>query len=113
MKLPCEYLDISNAKDAVVKQNGSRFEWHSTESGLFCLSRAKHVKFYSALVWKNGGYLSLYDGDGRIIFSMPTVFTGSFLLDGGCSGGLYARVGAANCVCPANTVTFMTQEQDA
>jgi hypothetical protein len=110
LRLPCEYLDISNAQDAVVKKNGNRYEWHSTESGLFCLSRAKHVKFYSALVWKNGGWFHIYAGDGRLLFGQSSIFTGSFLIDGGCAAGLYVRVGANSSIAPAVTIAWMESD---
>lgn len=112
MRLPCEYLELNtpDIQDVIKERHGNKFEWHSTEPGIFRLSTAKWVNFYSTLVWKNGGYLSLYDGTGRLIAAWPTLFTGSFVLQGACEGGLYARVGAAAGMAPANTISWMEQE---
>ena len=113
MKYPCEYLDITSPQiiPVVTEKIGKRYEWHSTEPGTFRLSSAKWVNFYSTLVWKNGGYLSLYDGTGRMIAAWPSLFTGSFVLQGAAQGGLYARVGAAVGMGPGNTICWM--ESDA
>jgi len=111
-KLPCEYLEINDYVVPVQSERiGNRFEWHSTEPGTFCLSKAKHVKFYSALIWKNGGYISVYDGTGRLVWAMPSIFTGSFVVDAYCENGLYVRVGAGPGLCPSNTICWL--EQDA
>ena len=106
-----EYIDLSNALlGDVSSSSNDKCTWHATEPGFFCLSDARHVKFYAAEVWKNGGHLTLFDGFGRAIFKLPSVFTGSFQLDGYAAQGLYARVGANNNVCPHITISF--QELD-
>jgi hypothetical protein len=107
-----EYLNITNPDIHVVQCTtvANRKDWHASECGVFCLSKAKHVKIYSTLVWKNGGHLSLFAGDGRLVASWPSLFTGSFQQDGGFEDGLYARVGAANGIVPAVTVSFIEDD---
>jgi hypothetical protein len=104
-----DHLNITNPdiRPGLPDTIGNRKDWHATECGTFHLSSSDHVKFYSALVWKNGGWLHLYDGAGRMFASFPTLFTGSFVLEGGVFGGLYVKIGAANGIVPAVTVSFM------
>lgn len=112
IRYPCEYIDItsSNIQDIVKNKIGNRFQWHSTESGIFCLSKARHSNLYSVLIWKNGGWLNLYDGFGRLLVGFPSLFTGSFVICGYAQNGLYARVGAYNNITPANTLCWLEQD---
>jgi len=106
-KLPCEYIDIGIAKDIDwFHSTMGRKQWHATEEGLFRLSTAKHVNWQVAEIWKNAGHLTVFDGNGRAVFKQPSVFTGSFKLDGYCENGLLVRLGAGHHVCPNVTITW-------
>lgn len=110
-KLPCEYLYPENLLvPSDITSDGKRFTWHPSEIGTFRLSSAKHVKFYALEVWKNGGHVSIADGSGRVIFKQPSLFTGSFQMDGGLSDGLIIRLGAASGVIPSVTVSWMATD---
>ena len=112
MKQPCEYVDIAEATGTIILDSGRhRFEWNATAPGTFKLSGAKHVKFYAMTNWKNNGHLSLMDGTGRVISKWPSLFTGSFCLEGYAEGGLYVRVGAVGSIAPKINITWY--EQDA
>jgi len=105
---PCEYVDISPAIGTIILcADKKRFEWNATCPGTFKLSGADHVKFYCATFWKNNGHLSIMDGTGRVISKFPSLFTGSFCLEGYAEGGLYVRVGAVGSIAPKVNITWM------
>ncbi len=59
------------------------------DSGVFRLSR-RDCSFYSIMIAMAGtcGQIVLRTGEQRIIWMQPSSFTGSFVLDGFCEGGL-------------------------
>jgi hypothetical protein len=100
----------SSALPTTVVTDGKRFSYQPEENGTFRLSYAKHVKLYAVEVHKNGGHITVADGNGRHVWSMPSVFTGSFLLEAGLDDGLIVRHGAVAGVVPEYTITWMESE---
>lgn len=108
VKLPCEYIHPHGlpTPDNIVS-DGKRFSFQPELNGTFRLSSAKDVKLYAIEVHKNGGHITVAAGDGRVVWSMPSAFTGSFNLEGGFSDGLIGRHGAVDAVVPVYTITWL------
>jgi hypothetical protein len=100
----------STAIDTPVIANGKRFSYQPEENGTFRLSSAKNIKISAIEVHKNGGHITVADGDGRHVWAMPSVFTGSFYIEGGVDNGLIVRHGAVAGVVPEYTITWMESE---
>ena len=107
MKLNCEHIYVQDliVPPDILRDDG-KCSWHATESGTFRLSSAKDVKLYSVEVWKNGGHFALFDGNGRVIFAMPSVFTGSFNWQAHSENGLICRVGAGHGMITSMTINW-------
>lgn len=63
--------------------------WSSNKPGLFRLTRKDSV-FYCITIMHpgDGGGLHIYDGFRRLVWPMPSAFTGSFVVNGYCQGGI-------------------------
>lgn len=88
--------------------SGKRFSYQPEENGKFRLSSARNVKISGINVHKNGGHITVADGDGRQVWAMPSVFTGSFYVEAGLDNGLIVRHGAVDGVVPEYTITWIT-----
>ena len=85
--------------------------WRPTDCGTFCLSVAKHIKLSSILIWKNGGYFHVQDTKGDLKLSFPTLFTGSFHVEGGWDDtGLMVVVGAGHGIIPEITLSWLESD---
>ena len=94
-----------------ILSDGKRFSYQPEENGTFRLSYAKHVKINAIDVHKNGGHITVADGDGRHVWAMPSVFTGSFYVEAGLDNGLIVRHGAVAGVVPEYTIVWQASDE--
>ena len=95
-----------------ILSDGKRFSYQPEENGTFRLSSARHIKINAIDVHKNGGHITVADGDGRHVWSMPSVFTGSFYVEAGLGHGLIIRHGAVDGVVPEYTIIWMEDNEN-
>ncbi len=81
--------------------------WHT---GYFRLAR-RDAELYSVQITCSGAWahFKLFNGRGRVLFNMPSAFTGSFWLGAGAEDGLIAHLYSAS---QAPTLTVNFRERD-
>jgi len=82
-------------------------------SGMFRVAR-RDCSLYSVEVANCGawGRLRIFTGTGRIVFDMPSLFTGSFPLEGFCEGGLICHIACGPGSDILMSVTFTEPDTD-
>jgi hypothetical protein len=100
----------SSALPTTVVSDGKRFSYQPEENGTFRLSSARNIKISAIEVHKNGGHITVADGDGRHVWAMPSVFTGSFYVEAGIENGLIVRHGAVDGVVPEYTIVWQAND---
>lgn len=92
-------INIQQVQKAIC---GDFYTWSSNERGLFRLTDTDAVFYGITLMYPgDGGGLYVYDGERRLVWTMLTTFTGSFVVNGYCKGGIivdngYGRSMGAN-----------------